>query len=60
MKTDLFYYTGTGNSLWAARMLAKEMNDAEIIPISSASGVPITSNAEAIRKILRRYFLYDR
>ncbi len=31
MKTDLFYYTGTGNSLWTARMLAKEMGGAEIM-----------------------------
>jgi ferredoxin len=48
MKTELFYYTGTGNSLWTARMLAKEMNDAEIIPISSTAGNPIVSGAEAI------------
>lgn len=34
MKTDLFYYTGTGNSLWTARMLAQKLGDADIIPIS--------------------------
>ena len=51
MKTDLFYYTGTGNSLWTARMLAKEMSDAEIIPISNTSGGPIVSRAEAIGMI---------
>jgi ferredoxin len=28
MKTDLFFYTGTGNSFWTARMLAKELGDA--------------------------------
>jgi len=48
MKPDLFYYTGTGNSLWTARMLAKEMSDAEIIPISIPAGDPIVSGAEAI------------
>ena len=48
MKTDLFFYTGTGNSLWTARMLAKELGDAEIIPISRTSGDPIVSGAEAI------------
>jgi len=48
MKTDLFYYTGTGNSLWTARMLAKELGEAEIIPISRCSGNPVTSRAEAI------------
>ena len=30
-KTTIFYYTGTGNSLWAARVLAKELGNAEII-----------------------------
>jgi ferredoxin len=51
MKTDLFYYTGTGNSLWTARMLAKEMGNAKIIPISNPSGNPIVSGAEAIGMI---------
>jgi ferredoxin len=48
MKTDLFYYTGTGNSLWTARMLAKELSDAQIFPIASSMGDPIVSGAEAI------------
>jgi formate hydrogenlyase subunit 6/NADH:ubiquinone oxidoreductase subunit I len=48
MKTDLFYYTGTGNSLWTARMLAKELGEAEIIPISRHSENPVLSRAEAI------------
>ena len=48
MKTDLFYYTGTGNSLWTARMLAKEISDAETLPIASSMGDPIVSEAEAI------------
>lgn len=37
MNTSLYYYTGTGNSLWIARMLAKELGDAGIIPISRIS-----------------------
>jgi ferredoxin len=48
MKTDLFYYTGTGNSLWTARTLAKELGEAEVIPITRCSGNPVTSRAEAI------------
>jgi NAD-dependent dihydropyrimidine dehydrogenase PreA subunit len=48
MKTDLFYYTGTGNSLWTARMLAKELGDAEVIPISRHSENPVASRAEAV------------
>ena len=34
MRTDLFYYTGTGNSLWAARTLAGLLDNAEILPIA--------------------------
>lgn len=30
-KTILFYYTGTGNSLWAARVLARELGHCEVI-----------------------------
>jgi Pyruvate/2-oxoacid:ferredoxin oxidoreductase delta subunit len=48
MKTDLFYYTGTGNSLWTARTLAKELGDAEVIPITRCSVNPVMSRAEAI------------
>jgi len=48
MKTDLFFYTGTGNSLWTARSLAKELGDAEVIPITRCSGAPVASRAEAI------------
>ncbi|MCK9364646.1 MAG: EFR1 family ferrodoxin [Syntrophales bacterium] len=48
MKTDLFYYTGTGNSLWTARMLGSAMGDAEIIPISNTSRDSVVSGAEAI------------
>jgi ferredoxin len=45
MKTDLFYCTGTGNSLWTARMVARELGDARISPIS---GKTVESEADAI------------
>ena len=35
MKTTIFYYTGTGNSLWVARMLANGLENADLISISS-------------------------
>jgi hypothetical protein len=37
MATELYVYTGTGNSLWVARQLAQELKDATIdfIPNSS-------------------------
>lgn len=30
-KTTIFYYTGTGNSLWVSRLLAQELGNTEII-----------------------------
>ena len=48
MKTDLFYYTGTGNSLWAARTLAEKLGDAELFPISRVWADAGRSGAEAI------------
>lgn len=37
MKTMIFFYTGTGNSLWTARLLARGIGESEIIPIGGAS-----------------------
>ena len=48
MKTDLFFYTGTGNSLWTAKTLAKELGDTEVIPIARCSENPVRSRAEAV------------
>jgi len=48
MKTDLFFYTGTGNSLWTARTLAGKLGDSALHPISTISGRPAGSGAEAI------------
>lgn len=31
MQTTLFYYTGTGNSLWVAKTLAKELGETDVI-----------------------------
>jgi ferredoxin len=48
MKTDLFYYTGTGNSLWVARILATALGAAEIIPISRITGKSPDEGADAV------------
>ena len=40
MKSELFYYTGSGNSLWAARILAEKLGDAGMVPISRIEGKP--------------------
>lgn len=33
MHTTIYYYTGTGNSLWTARALAVELGDTELVPM---------------------------
>ncbi len=45
MKTTVFYYTGTGNSLWVARTLAKALGEADVVSIASwlKDKQPITS-----------------
>jgi ferredoxin len=34
MKTKIYYYTGTGNSLWVSRLLAGELGNTELSPMS--------------------------
>jgi ferredoxin len=36
MKTVIFYYTGTGNSLWSARLLAERLAGAKLAPMKAA------------------------
>jgi ferredoxin len=35
LSTTIFYYTGTGNSLWASRAIASELGDTELISIKT-------------------------
>lgn len=35
MSIKIFYFSGTGNSLYAAKMLASKLGDAEVIPIAN-------------------------
>ena len=46
MKTAIYYYTGTGNSLWAARKLGEELKEVRIGSMRRAS--PENDDAEAI------------
>ena len=48
MKTDLYFFTGTGNSLWTARTLASELGNTEIIPMIRVAGKAVQSRADAI------------
>ena len=40
MKTIIYYFTGTGNSLAAARKIAAALGDCELIPIASQKNIP--------------------
>ncbi|HNW44657.1 MAG TPA: EFR1 family ferrodoxin [Elusimicrobiales bacterium] len=46
MRTTIYYYTGTGNSLWAARKLGEELKGARIAGMRRAA--PEAADAEAI------------
>jgi len=40
MKTIIYYFTGTGNSLAAARKIADALGDCELVPIASLQNTP--------------------
>ena len=47
MKTLIFYYTGTGNSLWSARLLAEGLADAKLCPMKHADTLAV-GDADAV------------
>jgi NAD-dependent dihydropyrimidine dehydrogenase PreA subunit len=47
MKTIIFYYTGTGNSLWSARLLAEGLGDVKLCPMKQADALA-AGDAEAV------------
>ncbi|MCX6556487.1 MAG: EFR1 family ferrodoxin [Candidatus Aminicenantes bacterium] len=47
MQTVIFYYTGTGNSLWSARLLAERMGGAKLLPMKAADAFT-SGDAEAL------------
>ncbi len=56
MKTEIHYFSGTGNSLVIARDLVAELN-AELIPIASLQNLSsIKSNADAIGIVTPNYY----
>lgn len=48
IKTVLYYFSGTGNTLMLARLLAKQLGNTEIINIVSCDGSPTVPEADAI------------
>ena len=48
MDTAIFFYTSTGNSLWTARKLAQNVENAELIPVALTVKGAIRSEARKI------------
>lgn len=55
MDTTIFYYTGTGNSLWTARMLAARLGSAEPVSITGFRGALGAGERSAIGLVFPVY-----
>jgi NAD-dependent dihydropyrimidine dehydrogenase PreA subunit len=49
MKTILYYFTGTGNSLAIAEELSRQLGDCDLVPIASTAGTPTPISPAADR-----------
>lgn len=47
MKTIVYYYTGTGNSLWTSRLVADHLGDTKLFPMALMNGDAL-AEAEAV------------
>lgn len=58
MKTIIYYFTGTGNSLAAAKKIAAALGDTDLVPIASLADAPgdITPAAERVGIVCPVYF----
>lgn len=58
MRTAIYYFTGTGNTLAVARSLASELGNTELVPIASViQHEPIVVSADAVGIAFPVYFL---
>jgi len=48
MKTTIYFYTGTGNSLWTARKIADHLDQSELVPVNRNREEPLQCNSEHI------------
>lgn len=55
MKTNIYYFSGTGNSLNVARLMAAELEDSEVIPISNVIDSEIDPSFDRIGIIFPVY-----
>ena len=47
----IYYFSGTGNSLWVARKISENLPDAELIPITKDLSVELAEDAETPQNI---------
>lgn len=58
MRTAIYYFTGTGNTLAIARSLAAELGDTELVPIPKVMGPPeVVADADAVGIAFPVYFI---
>jgi ferredoxin/flavodoxin len=55
MNTAIYYYTGTGNSLWTARKIADQIGGADLISLPSVKEETITPPAGAVGLVFPVY-----
>jgi ferredoxin/flavodoxin len=55
MKTTIYYYTGTGNSLWVARTLAKELGETDLVSIPDLTEHDRVDGADVIGLVFPVY-----
>lgn len=48
MKTIIYYFSGTGNTLMLARLLAKQLGNTEVVNVVSCNDSTVTPEADAI------------
>jgi ferredoxin len=48
METSIYFYTGTGNSLWTARKLAEKIENSELVPIAREDSGKVHTDSKKI------------
>ncbi len=48
MTTQIYFYTGTGNSLWSAKKLSENLGNVELLPLPVVAGKPANPQADTV------------
>lgn len=55
MKRFIFYFSGTGNSLNAARIIARELGGAQLVPIRPGVDGSLAAEADVVGLVCPSY-----